>query len=75
MQAEDGASVHFTEAEEAKKIGLTGTESRTDLILEMAKNPKLIQRPLAVVNCDLCLAKSADVLLDWLKGHDIRTRR
>ena len=52
---------------EAKKVGLTGAESRTQLIREMATNPKLIQRPIAVREHDACLARPAEVLLDWIQ--------
>ena len=51
---------------EANKAGLTGEEARAQLIQEMAKNPKLIQRPIAIRENDACLARPAEVLLDWL---------
>ena len=45
-------------------MGLTGAESRMQLIREMATNPKLMQQPIAVREHDACLARPAEVLLD-----------
>ena len=51
---------------EAKKRGIDSEEPAERLISEMALNPKLIQRPIALWDKDACLARPAETLLEWL---------
>jgi len=51
---------------DAKKAGLTGTETSDELISLMAENPRLMQRPIGVVGDQAVIGRPAEALLELL---------
>ena len=51
---------------DAKKAGLTGTESDADLIAAMARNPRLLQRPFGVLDGRAALGRPPETLLSLI---------
>ena len=51
---------------DAKKAGLTGTESDAELIAAMASNPRLLQRPIGVLDGRAALGRPPETLLSLI---------
>ena len=49
---------------DAKKAGLTGSESKEELIGLMVENPRLVQRPIGVVGDSAVVGRPPELLLD-----------
>ena len=54
-------------ARDAKKVGLTGTESDDQLIELMAENPRLLQRPIGVLGTKAAVGRPAENLLSLVQ--------
>ena len=52
---------------DAKKAGLTGSETDEELIAQMAENPRLLQRPIGIVGDRAAMGRPAEHLLSIVR--------